>query len=260
MTVRTWSSRAAANNSVSASAPNNLPMPDSTTCLMISAPGEPPGSRVTIARILATFRRSASILICVGFPAPPAPSKVMNRPRPGVRLTAASTISEFLGAQAERTDDEFACTIDRPAHRRSHADGFSRINRRLHGDIASAPNPHDTDLLAGLHRRAHWSAIDQARDQLVDAVLVNHRLDRFGANQFDRAAFAAKHLCVANRLPGREQCPRFEVAKSPFEHFLGFGRTIVGVLQAVDYHDQPYAILHGGADHAVTALLGIPGL
>jgi len=28
-------------------------MPDSTTCLMISAPGEPPGSRVTIARSLA---------------------------------------------------------------------------------------------------------------------------------------------------------------------------------------------------------------
>src|SRR5438477_1161680 len=184
MTVRTWSSRAAANNSVSASAPNSLPMPDSTTCRMISAPGEPPGSRVTIARSFAAFRRSASILICVDFPDPSPPSKVMNRPRPGVRLTA-STISEFLGAQAERTDDEFACTIDRPPHRRSDADGFSRINRRLHGDIASAPNPHDADLLAGLYGRAHRSVIDQACDQLIVAVLVDHHLDRFGAHQLD---------------------------------------------------------------------------
>ena len=53
---------------------------------MISAPGEPPGSRVTMARSFAAARRSASFLICVDFPEPSPPSNVMNFPRPEGRL------------------------------------------------------------------------------------------------------------------------------------------------------------------------------
>ncbi len=51
---------------------------------MISAPGDPPGSRVTIARSFAAARRSASFLICVDFPEPSPPSNEMNFPRPEV--------------------------------------------------------------------------------------------------------------------------------------------------------------------------------
>ena len=61
-------------------------MPDSTRCRMISAPGDPPGSRVTMARSFAASRRSASFLICVDFPEPSPPSNVMNFPRPEGRL------------------------------------------------------------------------------------------------------------------------------------------------------------------------------
>src|SRR5438132_2050878 len=148
MTVRTWSSRAAANNSVSASGPNSLPIPDNTTWRMISAPGDPPGSRVTMARNFAAARRSASILICVDFPDPSPPSKEMNRPRPGVLLIAVSGIirasrSELLGACAEHANDEFADAVERAAHRRSRADGFGGVDRRLHGDVGPAPDPHD---------------------------------------------------------------------------------------------------------------------
>ena len=50
---------------------------------MISAPGEPPGSRVTMVRSLAALRRSASVLIWVDLPDPSPPSKVMNRPASG---------------------------------------------------------------------------------------------------------------------------------------------------------------------------------
>src|SRR5664280_1743657 len=174
MTVRTWSSRAAANNSVSASGPNSLPMPDRTRCRIISAPGDPPGSRVTTARSLAAFRRSASVLIWVDLPDPSPPSKVMNRPRPGTLLTAASAISEFLGAQAKRSDDELADAIDRPPHRRSHTDGIARIDRRLHGDVGAAPDPDHADLLAGLDRRTYRPVIDHARDQFIAAVLLHH--------------------------------------------------------------------------------------
>src|SRR5664280_2101146 len=160
MTVRTWSSRAAANNSVSASGPSSLPMPDSTRCRMIAAPGDPPGSRVTTVRSLAAFRRSAKVLICVDLPDPSPPSKVMNWPRPGARLTAVSAISELLDAEAKHTDDEFARSVDRPPHRRPHADGFRRINRRLHGDVGATPDPDDADLLTGLDRRADRPIID----------------------------------------------------------------------------------------------------
>src|ERR1700690_3330686 len=139
-TVRTWSSRAAANNSVSASGPSSLPMPDNTRCRMISAPGEPPGSRVTMARSLAAFRRSASVLIWVDLPDPSPPSKVMNRPRPEVLLTAASAISEFLGARAKHSNHEFAGAVDGAAYRRALAYRLRRINRRFHGDVGAAPD------------------------------------------------------------------------------------------------------------------------
>src|ERR1700712_4426931 len=113
-------------------------MPESTRCRMISAPGDPPGSRVTMARNLAASRRSARVLIWVDFPDPSPPSKVMNCPRPEGLVTAALTvsltvclvvslvvslaiclaISEFLGAGAEHSDHEFAGAVDRPPHRR----------------------------------------------------------------------------------------------------------------------------------------------
>src|SRR5260370_41691156 len=152
MTDRTWSSRAAANNSVSASAPSSLPIPDNTRCRMISAPGDPPGSRVTTVRTLAAFSRSASVLICVDLPDPSPPSKVMNRPRPGARLTACSAISELLGAEAKHADHELARPVDGAPHRRPLAHRFRRIHRRFGGDVATAPDPDHADLLAGLDR------------------------------------------------------------------------------------------------------------
>src|SRR5438477_183514 len=150
MTVRTWSSRAAANNSVSASGPNSLPIRVCTRCLMISAPGDAP--------------------------------------------------------------------------------------------------------------RTYRPIIDHACEQFISAVFVHHHLDRLGTGKLHRAAVAAKHLGLADRLLRREQGARFEIAKSPFEHFLGFGRSIVGIVKTVDDDDQPQPILHRGTDHAVAALLGISGL
>src|SRR4029077_10056520 len=80
------------------------------------------------------------------------------------------------------------------------------------------------------------------------------------AGELHRTALATKYLGIADRLIGGEQSARFEVAETPFEHFLGFRGPIIGIVKAVDDHDQPYAVLHGGADHAVPALLGISGL
>src|SRR5712671_455570 len=122
-------------------------MPDNTRCLMIAAPGDPPGSRVTMERNLAASRRSASVLICVDLPDPSPPSKVMNRPRPPGRLTDALAVSlamsKLLGAGAKHSDHEFAGAIDRPPYRRSPGNRFRRVNRRLHGDVGAPPNPDD---------------------------------------------------------------------------------------------------------------------
>jgi len=77
--------------SVSASGPNSLPIPESTRCLMISAPGDPPGSRVTMS---ATLRRSdlGEHFDVRGFAGALATLKSDESSRPGVLLTAASPI------------------------------------------------------------------------------------------------------------------------------------------------------------------------
>ncbi len=147
-----------------------------------------------------------------------------------------------------------------PARNISLADRFRRIDRRIHGDVGAAPYPDDADLLTGLDRRTYRPIINHARDQFIGAVLVHHHLDRLGTGKFHRAALAAKHLGVADRLLCREQRPHLEVAKSPFEHLLGFGGAIVGIIEPVHDNNQPQAILHGGADHAVAAFLGVSGL
>ena len=140
------------------------------------------------------------------------------------------------------------------------ADRLRGIDRRFHGDIGAAPDPDHADRLALGDRRPHRAVIDDARDQLFAAVLRHHHLDRLAACELDRAALAAEHLGVADLLVGREQRARLEIAKTPFQHLLGFRGAIVGIFEAVDHDDQPGVVLHGRADHAVAAVLGVAGL
>src|SRR5690348_8758109 len=99
-------------------------MPDRMRWRITSAPGEPPGSLVTIERSFAASRRSANFLIWVDFPDPSPPSKEMKRPRPAPRLITASAISQPRSAGAEYAGDEFLGTIHRAPHGRPHSDGF----------------------------------------------------------------------------------------------------------------------------------------
>src|SRR6478752_6671980 len=149
ITAWTWSSRAAANSSVSASGPSSLPMPDSTTWRIISAPGEPPGSRVTMTRLPSASSRSARILIWVDLPAPSPPSKLTKRPRGG-GVVGVSVMSELLGAGAEQSDHQLTGAVHGAPHGRSRADGGRRVERRLDGDIGAAPDLDHADRLTGL--------------------------------------------------------------------------------------------------------------
>src|SRR5215475_4376765 len=80
MTVSRWSARAAANNRASASGPRRLAAPDNRTWRMISAPGEPPGSRVSRTPMPVPDSLLARSLACVDLPVPSPPSNVMNFP------------------------------------------------------------------------------------------------------------------------------------------------------------------------------------
>src|SRR4029077_5067924 len=55
--------------------------PESSTWRMISAPGEPPGSRVRSTPKPSDSSLFASSPACVDLPVPSPPSKVMNLPR-----------------------------------------------------------------------------------------------------------------------------------------------------------------------------------
>ena len=87
---------------------------------MISAPGDPPGSRVTMVRNFAASRRPARILICVDLPEPSPPSKVMKRPRSGPALGAASVIADYIlrtGRIIDLTKDHIVIKRDRNLER-----------------------------------------------------------------------------------------------------------------------------------------------
>src|SRR4051812_47644030 len=161
-------------------------MPDNSRWRTISAPGDPPGSRVTIARTPLFSSRSASILIWVDLPEPSPPSNVMNRPRLESLVAPAPAMSELLDARTEHPDHQFAGAIDRPAHRRACSHRLRGVNRRLHRDIGAAPDLDHADALAGLDRRAHRAVVDDPRDQLVAAVLLHHHLDRLRARKLHR--------------------------------------------------------------------------
>src|SRR5580698_10404264 len=88
----TWSSRAAANSIASTSGPNGFAAPDNNTWRMISAPGEPPGSRVSCTPMPRASSRSASIAAWVDLPVPSPPSKVMNLPY--ICATFSSSLSQ----------------------------------------------------------------------------------------------------------------------------------------------------------------------
>src|SRR5262249_17345847 len=172
MVERTWSSRAAANSSVSATGPSGCAAPDSSTWRMMSAPAEPPGSRVTTTLIASARRRAASRSACVDLPAPSPPSRVMNRPRIiGLSPKMLRTRLYLLAAGKKQPDHELGRGVDGAAGDPALGDGLGRAQRHLEHQVVAAPDLQPADRLALLHRRAHRAAVDDAcRDALVRAL------------------------------------------------------------------------------------------
>src|SRR5262245_34780035 len=173
MSWRTWSSRAAANRIASACDPNGCAAPLSTTWRMASAPGEPPGSRVSTTPSPKARRRSASIAAWVDLPVPSPPSNVMKRPRVTIgpsmalRMAFGAARSQALGAGAEQSHHQFARRVERALRDGAPGDALRRLERHLQGDVVAAPDLEPPDRRPFLHGRPHRSVVDDAPRELL---------------------------------------------------------------------------------------------
>src|SRR3981189_3590661 len=159
MVVRTWSSRAAANSSVSAKGPSGLAAPDNSTWRMISAPGDPRGSRVTTTAMACERRRRANSSAWVDFPAPSPPSKVMKRPRISPCLVACAPLYPFA-AGTEQPNDELARRVEGAARQAGRVHAFGGLGRNLEHHVVAAPYPQGRDRLPLLSPRAPRGALE----------------------------------------------------------------------------------------------------
>src|SRR5262249_20348002 len=153
--------------------------PDSSTWRMMSAPAEPPGSRVTTTATASSRSRAASRSACVDLPAPSPPSRVMNRPRirqlvkgwiagsspATTKIAKVPCVASLylLRTGQEKADHELGRGIEGTARDAAHGDAFGRMQRYLEHEVVGAPYLERPDRLPFLHRRAHRSAVDDAR-------------------------------------------------------------------------------------------------
>src|SRR5579862_3215923 len=146
----------------SASGPSGLATPDKITCRMISAPGDPPGSRVSTTPIPIDRKRCANAAAWVDLPVPSPPSKVMKRPRISASLSSeilllhapeeAETILHPLDAGAEQVDDHLGRGVEGALRHRAGLDPFGRLQWHFEHQGVAAPHFQGADLLTLLNR------------------------------------------------------------------------------------------------------------
>src|SRR5450631_2005161 len=130
MRFSTWSPRAAANSTASATWPSDFAAPDSTTWRTISAPGDPPGSRVRTTSMPKLSSRRASVAAWVDFPAPSPPSKVMKRPAKVLpSLFCRPSDLYLLCPHSEQPDDELGGGVERALPEVAALDALGGIER-----------------------------------------------------------------------------------------------------------------------------------
>src|ERR1041384_82318 len=108
---------------------------------MISAPGEPPGSRVKSVAMPNDLIREASSAARVDLPAPSPPSNVMKRPR-------ICESSESLGRRAKHVDHKFRSCVEGVLRHRAHSNALAGLQRRLQHLGVAARHQELADRLA----------------------------------------------------------------------------------------------------------------
>src|SRR3979490_2885222 len=258
MVVRTWSSRAAANSSVSAKGPRVLPAHDNSTWRMISAPADPPGSRVTTTAMACERRRRANSSAWVDFPAPSPPSKVMKRPLISPCLVACAPLYPFA-AGTEQPNDELARRVEGAARQAALVPAFGGLERNFEHHVVAAPYPQGRDRLPFLDRRGNRPAIDDPRHDLVVRAARHQQVDAAGGHQGNAGLGAAEQPGVADILALGKQEARLEAFEPPFEQPPALVGAAIRALRAVGDDDQAQAVLRRGADQPIAAAFGEAG-
>src|SRR5215207_10056554 len=174
---------------------------------MISAPGDPPGSRVSFVWMPNDFSRSARIDAWVDFPVPSPPSKVMKRPRISQPLLACfwpfrttrsvprGTCDLYpFGGRAKQVDHKFRGGIEGALRDRACGDAFGCLDRYFQHLGVAAPDLQLADGLPFAHRRPDRSSVNQLGGDLVADTARHHQPDRALCGNGNAAPRAAKDL------------------------------------------------------------------
>src|SRR4029079_9918769 len=126
-------------------------MPDSRMWRMISAPVEPPGSRVSTTFWPTDLSLWARVAACVDFPLPSPPSKVMkcppkaNQPLPVTTRSRWGLPSQPLGSGTGQRDYHFSHSIESALRHVSLADVFGSFQRHRQDQVVVAPDLEISD-------------------------------------------------------------------------------------------------------------------
>src|SRR5262249_44779276 len=197
----------------SASGPSGFAAPDSSTWRITSAPGDPPGSRVSTTPIASDFSRSTSAAAWVDLPDPSPPSNVMNRPRIfelSPALARAGFAFHLPGAGADQADHHLGRGVERALRQAAGTDGLARLQLYLVRQGIAAPHPQQTDPLALIDRHRERPAIGDPGDNALVHVAWNHDAHELRRDQRHAAAHAAIDLGLADLLPLGEQRAHLE--------------------------------------------------
>src|SRR6187551_151606 len=233
---------------------------------MISAPVEPPGSRVSTTFWPTDLSLWARVAACVDFPLPSPPSKVIKCPRKADQPFPVTTRlqrrlpSYPLGSGTEQRDYHFSHSIESALRHVSFTDVFSSFQWHGQDQVVVAPDLEISDRRSFGHRRRHGPAVDDTGDQPLRPRFGQHYLDLSVGLQRDAAARAAKNLRGPDCLAFGKDRALLKIPETPFECFLCFVGAFLGCVDTRDGHDQPQVVLDRRPDQAITRLFCVTGL
>src|SRR4029079_2375419 len=173
---------------------------------MISAPVEPPGSRVSTTFCPADLSLWARVAACVDFPLPSPPSKVIKCPRKADQPFPVTTRlqrrlpSYPLGSGTEQRNYHFSHSIEGALRHVSFADVFGGFQRHGQDQVVVAPDLEISDWRTFGHRCRHRPVVYDASSQPLSPRFGQHHLDLSIGFQRDAAPCAAKNLRGSDRL------------------------------------------------------------
>ncbi len=169
--------------------------PDRSAARAISAPGEPPGSRVSTTSRPRARNRSASRRACVDLPLPSPPSRVMKPS--GAVAHLPSLAMTFWPRSRAVSPTMMPAPSSARCHSVPHRHFFGRHERQFHDLQRPARDLQPGHFGALGHRRLERAVIGDLGHQLVRAVARHQQGDGTARGKAHAALRAAEHRGAA---------------------------------------------------------------